>query len=221
MPAKDAPPSGRNAQTPKSSRNARRAEEAAEFFAPPAGPESVFRALSAKLGGPGKLARALGCSRATSYNLLIGRQRWSAIYIQKALQLLGQKPIVKVGIRARGGYEMGAADWREIKPQAIVLEYDGAFLVKGNSMWPVVGDGQYVLYRNVEAAGLKAGDIVAVRLPSGEVVVKAWYPDKEQPGKVFLASLYRGPREFRDDLFQPFGTSTLKDLRKVVGVWFG
>jgi len=184
-------------------------------------PAALFRSLSDKLGGVAKLARFLGSSRATAYNLVAGRKRWSAMYLQKALTLLGDHPVVNVNATMRGQFEIPDKDWRFIKPQALVLDFDGAFLVHGNSMWPLVGDGQYVLYRDVTPEELETGDIVLVRMESGETLIKAWYPSYEKKSDVFLASIYRGPQQFRQDLFKPVPVKDMKELRKVVGVWMG
>ncbi|MCW8131876.1 MAG: hypothetical protein KIS92_16130 [Planctomycetota bacterium] len=183
-------------------------------------PAALFRTLSQKLGGVAKVARFLGCSRATAYNLIAGRKRWSAKYLQKALLILGEHPVVNVNASAKGNFEIPDKDWKYIKPMALVLDCDGAFLIHGDSMWPLVGDGQYVLYRNVEPEELDTGDIVLVRLRSGETLIKAWYPSNKR-AEVFLASLYRGPREFREDLFMPIAVKEMQEIRKVVGVWMG
>ncbi|MBI3830520.1 MAG: hypothetical protein HY291_13450 [Planctomycetes bacterium] len=184
-------------------------------------PATLFRTLSHKLGGVAKVARYLGCSRATAYNLIDGRKRWSAKYLQKALLLLGEHPVINVTATARGNFEIPDKDWKYIKPQALVMDCDGAFRILGNSMWPLVGDGQYVLYKNVEPEELATGDIVLVRMRSGETLIKAWYASPRKKQEVFLASLYRGPKEFRMDLFQPFPIEDLRQIRKVVGVWMG
>lgn len=186
-----------------------------------ADPASLFRTLVEKLGSVAKVGEFLGCSRATAYNLIEGRKRWSAQYLQKALSVLGEHPVINVNATARGNFEIPEKDWKYIKPQALVLDSDGAFLIHGDSMWPLVGDGQYVLYRNVEPEELEAGDIVLIRMRSGETLIKAWYPSAERKQEVFLASLYRGPKEFRQDLFKPFNLKDLTEIRKVVGVWMG
>ena len=184
-------------------------------------PAALFRSLTDKLGGVAKLARFLGSSRATAYNLVAGRKRWSAQYLQKALTLLGDHPVVNVNATMLGQFEIPDKDWRYIKPQALVLDYDGAFLVHGNSMWPLVADGQYVLYRDATPEDLETGDIVLARMHSGETLIKAWYPSYDRKGEVFLASIYRGPHEFRQDLLKPVSVKEIYELRKVVGVWMG
>jgi len=184
-------------------------------------PAALFRSLSDKLGGKTKLASYLGCSRNTAYNLASGRKRWSANYLQKALTLLGDHPVVNVNAKMRGQFEIPNQDWCFIKPKALVLDYDGAFLVQGHSMWPLVGDGQYVLYRDVTPEELETGDIVLIRMRTGETLIKAWYPSHKKKNAVFLASIYRGPQEFRQDLFMPVPIKDMNELRKVVGVWLG
>ena len=186
-----------------------------------ASPPELFKQLAEKLGGMAKLAEYLGCTRATAYRLAEGRKRYNPRYLQKALELSGSRPVVNVEARARANFEMPGRDWRFIKPQALVLDCDGAFLVQGNELWPLVADGQYVLYRDVKPYELLPGDLVLASLVSGEILIKAWYPSPANADEVFLATLYRGPKDFRKDLFRPFRMSELKDLKKIVGVWMG
>ncbi|MCZ7643780.1 MAG: hypothetical protein M5U26_00615 [Planctomycetota bacterium] len=183
-------------------------------------PQMLFQALAEKLGGVAALGKFLGCSRATAYNLVAGRKRWSAEYLSKALGAMGDNPVVNVEATAHGGYDLDEKTYRYIKPQALVLDCDGAFQVKGNAMWPLVGHDQFVLYRNAKAEDLQPGDVVLVR-SQGETLVRAWHPNEERKGEVFLGALYRGPREYRKDLFQSHKIKDLSEVRKVVGVWMG
>ncbi|MBE7464884.1 MAG: hypothetical protein HS116_15520 [Planctomycetes bacterium] len=183
-------------------------------------PRAVFQALSDRLGGVAALGAFLGCSRATAYNLVNGRKRWSAQYLQKALSALGDHPVVNVEATAHGNYEMDERAYRYIKPQALVLDCSGALKVQGNEMWPLVADGQYVLYRNAQPEDLMPGDIVLVRTQR-ETLLRAWYPNEDRKGEVFLGAIYRGPKSYRKDLFVSHKIKDLQELRKVVGVWMG
>jgi hypothetical protein len=195
-------------------------------------PHTTFKKLAEKLGGPEPMAKFLGCSRATAYNILSGRARWTHKFLHKALQEISKNPIVEVDAECRAGFDIPKEDWQPRRPHSLSLDCDGAFIVSGNSMWPLVGDGQYVLYRNVTPEELRVGDIVLARLRSGETLIKAWYPmdreddedeadekEKKGQGEVFLASLYRGPEAFRKELFRPFKLEEFEQLRKVVGIW--
>jgi hypothetical protein len=186
---------------------------------PPENAPDIFRALAKKVGGAVKMAEFLNCSRATAYNLMNGRQRWTHKYMHKAMQEVSALPVIEVNAECRAGFEISEQDWRPRRPQSLALDCDGAFIVKGNSMWPLVGDGQYVLYKNVTPDKLNTGDIVLARVRSGETLIKAWYPMETGEDQVFLASLYRGPDAFRKDLFKPFNMSEFEELRKVVGIW--
>ena len=186
-----------------------------------ADPAKLFQKLSDRLGGMTNLARYLHCTRGTAYNLIKGGRKMPRRYLQKALSMLGDHPIINVNGHARAKYEMPPRAIKFTKPQAMILACDGAFLIIGNELWPLIADGQHFLYRNVAPIELKRGDIVILTLPSEEQVVKAWYPSEKDPDEVYLGSLYRGPKEFRQDLFKPFKVSELEDLRKVVGIWMG
>jgi hypothetical protein len=185
-------------------------------------PKTLFKNLAEKLGGASKLARFLGTSRATAYNLLDGRRRWTAEYLHKALKAMTDIPMIPVTALCRAGFEMSEEDFEKKRQQSLVLDCDGAFVVKGNSMWPLVANNQYVLYKEVsDPAVLQPGDIVLAKLNSGETLIKAWYPIDGRHNEVFLASLYRGPEGFRKELFRPFKTDEFARLRRVVGIWMG
>ena len=122
----------------------------------------------------------------------------------------------------KAGFEIPGRNWRPHQQKSLALDCDGAFVVQGNSMWPLVADGQYVLYKDVHApAELQTGDIVLAKLPSGETLIKAWYPVDGQDDRVFLVSLYRGPEVFRKDLVRPYALTEFEQLRRVVGIWLG
>jgi hypothetical protein len=193
-------------------------EELAKFAQDP---RTLFSALAKKLGGAAALGRFLNCSRATAYNLLQGRRRWSPEYVHKALTALSKAPVVPVTALCKAGFEIPEEDWRPHRPQSLVLDCDGAFIVKGNSMWPLVADGQYVLYKEVSPGDLRPGDVVLARLKSGETLIKAWYPVEGKENEVYLASLYRGPDVYRKDLYRPFQMDQFTQLRRVVGIWLG
>jgi hypothetical protein len=139
-------------------------------------------------------------------------------------------PVVTVSEQCSAGFELTEDQWKPIRSQSLVLDCDGAFVVKGNSMWPLVGDGQYVLYKEIDdPTQLKAGDIVLAKLSTGETLIKAWYPIERRdpksedgyPDEVFLASLYRGPDGYRKELYRPFRIDEFDKLRRVVGIWMG
>jgi hypothetical protein len=185
-------------------------------------PKTLFKNLAEKLGGASKLARFLGTSRATAYNLLEGRRRWTAEYLHKALKAMTEVPMIPVTAVCRAGFEMSEEDFEKKRQQSLVLDCDGAFVVKGNSMWPLVANNQYVLYKEIaDPVLLNSGDIVLAKLENGETLIKAWYPIDGRPGEVFLASLYRGPEGFRKELFRPFKLNEFARLRRVVGIWMG
>ena len=184
-------------------------------------PSKLFKDLAERLGGMTNLARYLNCTRGTAYNLIKGGKKMPRRYLQKALSMLGEHPVINVIGHARAKFEMPPRALKYTKPQALILDCDGAVLVIGDELWPLIGDGQYLLYRNVAPVQLKRGDIVLATLPSGEIVVKAWYPSEKDPDEVFLGSLYRGPKDFRQDLFKPFSVAGIKELKKVIGTWLG
>lgn len=129
---------------------------------------------------------------------------------------------VPVTAICKAGFEIPPRQWRPHAPQSLALDCDGAFIVQGNSMWPLVADGQYVLYKDVLAPQeLQPGDIVLAKLPGGETLIKAWYPVDGEESQVFLVSLYRGPEVYRKDLVKPFAVSDFEQLRRVVGIWMG
>lgn len=185
-------------------------------------PQTLFKRLAERLGGASKLAKYLGTSRATAYNLLDGRRRWTAEYLHKALAAMSQSQVVPVTAICTAGFEMNEGEFVMRRPQSLVLDCDGAFVVRGNSMWPLVANGQYVLYKDVEdPLQLNPGDIILARLRSGETLVKCWYPIDGRPDEVYLASLYRGPEGYRKDLYRPFKLEEIARIRRVVGIWMG
>ena len=185
-------------------------------------PQALFKKLAERLGGASKMAKYLGTSRATAYNLLDGRRRWTAEYLHKALAAMTEAQVVPVTELCTAGFEMTESEFVKRRPQSLVLDCDGAFVVRGNSMWPLVGNGQYVLYKDVEdPRQLSPGDVVLARLRSGETLVKCWYPIDGRQDEVYLASLYRGPEGYRKDLYRPFKYEELAKLRRVVGIWMG
>jgi len=185
-------------------------------------PAELFKLLAEKLGGPAGLAKFLNCSRASAYNLLVGRQRWSSPFLQKALEVLNEGRVVLVNSVWKAGFKMYVSDWRPRKPKMLPLTCDGAFQVQGHAMWPLVADGQYVLYRDVHSPDeLHDGDIVLAHLRGGDAVIKAWHASEKKKGQVFLVSLFRDSKVFRKELLTPYSMNDFTRLRRVVGVWMG
>jgi hypothetical protein len=184
-------------------------------------PTNVFRTLAQRLGGADELAEFLECSRATAYNLMTGRRRWTTRYMERAMAVMNAYRVVPVTSAAKAKFERMRYDTRSRRKSILRMDCDGALVVHGDLMWPLVGDKQHVLYRKIVPKKLKPGDIILARLETGEVLLRAWYPVPDKPKEVYLVTLFRGPEIFRGRLFRTYQIADLQDLRRVVGIWMG
>lgn len=182
---------------------------------------NVYRTLAQRMGGADGLAKYLECSRATAYNLMTGRERWTSRYLETAMSALSMYRVVPVTAGAKARFKRLRHETKPPKKRILRMNCDGALVVHGDLMWPLVGDKQHVLYRKIEPKRLRPGDIVLARLESGEVMLRAWYPVPDKPKEVYLVTLFRGPEVFRGSLFRSHQIADLQDLRRVVGIWMG